>query len=176
VSNPVPPPGSVPPPAAQPGQPVPPPSDQSAPGHQPPADGQQFFELPAETKKKSAKARILSILGTVVVIVLVLGVKFGLRSFFDKDEAKEAKVGDCVTAQGDVPTQDGKETETEAALIDCSSPKATFTVIGRVEGETSTSSKSCDKYFTDEKGSYFVYAASGGLGSGYLLCLQQKKA
>lgn len=152
-----------------PGQPLP---GQPAPGFPPPPPGQEGFgQFPAE-QKKSGKARLLSILGAIVVVLVVIGLKFGLASMFNKDKAQEAKVGDCVAAQGDVPKEEGKTTEADATVVDCGSSKAKYTVVGRVEGETDTASKSCDKYFTDEKADYFVYSSTSG--NGYLLCLQAK--
>ena len=95
-------------------------------------------------------------------------------SLFDKDKTAEAKTGDCVAAQGKVPTDDNTSTDAEAEVVDCSSSKAAYKVLAKVDGETDTNSKSCDKYFTDEKSDYFVYSSS--TGSGYLLCLQALKA
>jgi hypothetical protein len=158
-----------------PGQPLPgqPFAGQPAPGYPPPPPGQQGFgQFPTEQPKKSGKARLLGILGAIVVVLIVIGLKAGLTSLFNNDKAKEAKVGDCVAAQGDVPKEEGKTTEADAAVVDCSSSKAKYTVVGRVEGETDTASKSCDKYFTDEKADYFVYSSASG--NGYLLCLQAK--
>jgi hypothetical protein len=180
VSNPVPPPGGAyPPPPAQ-GQPgFPPAQGQPAPEGQayPPAPGAvpaQFGQMPHEQPKKSGKARLLSILGVIVVIIVGAAIKFGIGSALNKDEAKEAKVGDCVAAQGKVPTEEGKTSEAEAKVVDCTSTDAAYTVVGRVNGETDTNSKSCDQYFTDEKADYFVYSSTSG--DGYLLCLQSKKA
>jgi len=186
VSNPVPPPGGAyPPPPAQ-GQPgFPPAPGQPGPQGQafPPAPGQpgqpgaepaQFSQFPTEAPKKSGKARLLSILGVIVVVIIGAAIKFGIGSALNQDKAKEAKVGDCVAAQGKVPTEEGKTSEAEAKVVDCTSKDAAYTVVGRVNGETDTNSKSCDQYFTDEKADYFVYSST--TGDGYLLCLQAKKA
>jgi hypothetical protein len=176
VSNPVPPPGGAyPPPPAQ-GQPgfPPAPEGQAYPAYPaaPGAEPAQFGQFPNEKPKKSAKARVLSILGVIVVVIIGAAIKFGIGSALNKDEAKEAKVGDCVAAQGKVPTQEGKTSEAEAKVVDCTSTDAAYTVVGRVNGETDTNSKSCDQYFTDEKADYFVYSSSAG--KGYLLCLKAK--
>jgi hypothetical protein len=187
VSNPVPPPGGAyPPPPAQgqpgfpaQGQPGFPPPGQPAPEGQayPPAPGTepaQFGQFPNEKPKKSGKARLLSILGVIAIVVIGLAIKIGIGGALNKDEAKAAKVGDCVAAQGKVPTEEGKSSEADAKVVDCTSKDAAYTVVGRVNGETDTNSKSCDKFFTDEKSDYFVYSSTSG--SGYLLCLQAKKA
>jgi hypothetical protein len=110
----------------------------------------------------------------IVVVIIGVGIRFGLSSAINPDKAKQAKVGDCVAAQGKVPTEEGKTTEADAKVVDCTSSDAAYTVVGRVNGETDTNSKSCDKFFTDEKADYFVYSST--TGSGYLLCLQAKKA
>jgi hypothetical protein len=148
---------------------------QSAPGFPPPPGqpgGEQFGQFPTDKPKKSGKSRVLSILGVILAIVVVSAIKFGFSS--SQDKAKEAKVGDCVAAQGKVPTQEGKTTKADAKVVDCTSTDAAYSVIGRIDGETDTNSKSCDKYFTDEKADYFVYSSDSG--KGYLLCLQAKKA
>jgi hypothetical protein len=44
-------------------------------------------------------------------------------------------------------------------------------VVGRVEGETSTSSPSCDKFFKEDE-QFAVYASDAA--GGYLLCLKPK--
>ncbi|MFI6075840.1 hypothetical protein ACIA5C_30240 [Actinoplanes sp. NPDC051343] len=186
MSNPVPPPGGAyPPPPAQgqpgfspaPGQPAPqgqayPP----APGQpgQPGAEPAQFGQFPTEKPKKSMKGRLLSILGVVVLVIVGIAVKAGIGSALHPDKAKEAKVGDCVAAQGKVPTEEGKTSEADAKVVDCTSTDAAYSVVGRVNGESNTNSKSCDQYFTDEKADYFVYSSTSG--SGYLLCLKAKKA
>jgi hypothetical protein len=141
---------------------------------QPGGEPAQFGQFPTEKPKKSGKARLLSILGIIVVIVVGIAIKAGLSSVLSPDKAKSAKVGDCVAAQGKVPTQEGKTTEADAKVVDCTSTDAAYTVVGRIDGETDTNSKSCDQYFTDEKADYFVYSSTSG--SGYLLCLQAKKA
>jgi hypothetical protein len=182
VSNPVAPP---PPPA---GDGFPPPANEgfgSAPEPgQPPAEGQfppgqpggdpaqQGFggpaAFPAEPKKKNAVGRIvLRILGAVVAFVIVLVVK---DAFFG-DKAKDAAVGDCVASSADVKVDE--ETEANAKVVECSSADAAFTVVGRVEGESDTQSKSCEKFFKDNE-EYYVYGSTAG--GGYLLCLRPKAA
>lgn len=200
MSNPVPPPGGAyPPPPAQgqpgypaqgqpgypaqggvPGQPVP--GQPAAPGAgyppPPPLDGQppQFGAFPTEQKKSRKGRKIFgSIGGIVIAIIIAIVVSVGHKSLNDvTDKAKEAKAGDCVKAQGDVPKEDGKTTDAEAAVVDCTSSDAAYKVLGRVPGETDTNSKSCDKYFTDQKSDYFVYSST--TNGGYLLCLQALKA
>ena len=143
-----------------PGQPVP-----GQPyGDQPGAGGPAAF--PAEPKKKSAVGRlVLRILGAVVVFVIILVV----RDQFFGDKAKDAAVGDCIASSEQVKTDE--ETEANAKVVDCGSADAAFTVVGRVDGETSTASKSCEKFFKENE-EYAIYSSTGG--KGYLLCLRPK--
>jgi hypothetical protein len=188
VSNPVapPPPSSgdgFPPPANQgfgsapaPGQPygAPPAAGQpygAPPTGQPGGDpAQQGFgspaALPPEPKKKSAVGRIiLRIVGAIVVA----GIIFFVKDQFLGDKAKNAAVGDCVASSKDVKVDE--ETDANAKVVDCASADAAFTVVGRVEGETNTQSKSCEKFFKENE-EYYVYGSDAG--GGYLLCLRPK--
>ncbi|GAA3336824.1 hypothetical protein GCM10020358_10830 [Amorphoplanes nipponensis] len=193
MSNPVAPPppagDGFPPPANQgfgsapaPGQPYGAPPAEGQPYGAPPVAGQpgpgqpygdpaqQGFGSPAafppEPKKKSAVGRlVLRIVGAIVVFVIVLVVK---DAFFG-DKAKDAAVGDCVASSEDVKVDE--ETEANAKVVDCGSADAAFTVVGRVEGESDTKSKSCEKFFKENE-EYYVYSSTAG--KGYLLCLRPK--
>jgi hypothetical protein len=190
VSNPVAPPPSAgdgyPPPANQgfgsaptPGQPygAPPVDGQAVPGQ--PVPGQPYGDqaqqgfggpaaFPAEPKKKSAVGKVvLRIVGAIVVFVLIAVA----REAFFGDKAKDAAVGDCIASSEEVQTN--KETDATAKVVECSSADAAFTVVGRVDGETSTESKSCEKFFKENE-EYAIYASEAG--GGYLLCLRPKGA
>jgi len=185
VSNPVAPPppagDGFPPPANQgfgsnpaPGQPygAPPADGRPGPGQPGGDQAQEGFGgpagFPAEPKKKSAVGRIvLRILGAIAAFVIVVVVK---DAFFG-DKAKDAAVGDCVASSADVKADE--ETEANAKVVDCSSADAAFTVVGRVEGESDTKSKSCEKFFKENE-EYYVYGSTAG--GGYLLCLRPKAA
>ncbi len=157
--------------APQPGQPYGA-DGQHLPG-QPGGDpAQQGFggpaAFPAEPKKKNAVGKVvLRIVGAIVVAVLV----FVVKDAFFGDKAKNAAVGDCVASSEDV--QVDQETEANAKVVDCSSGDAAFTVVGRVEGESNTQSKSCEKFFKENE-EYYVYGSTAG--KGYLLCLRPKAA
>jgi len=179
VSNPV----APPPPSA--GDGFPPPANQGfgsapTPGQPygaPPVDGQpagdpaqQGFGGPAafppEPKKKSAVGRvILRIVGAIVVGIII----FVVKDQFLGDKAKDAAVGDCVASSKDVKVDE--ETDARAEVVDCASADAAFTVVGRVDGETDTKSKSCEKFFKENE-EYYVYGSDAG--GGYLLCLRPK--
>jgi hypothetical protein len=170
VSNPVQPPppsygGGYPPPANQgfggPAQP-----QQGQPGF-PPGDQQGFGAAPAQPKKKGGIGKKL--LPILLVVLLAIGA-FVVKTVFLGDKAKDAVVGDCIATPKDVAV--GEEAETAAEVVKCDSAKADYTVVGRVNGETSTDSKSCDQFF--KEGEDYVVLASQA-GGGYLLCLRPKK-
>ncbi|MET8148973.1 hypothetical protein ACIBSW_32985 [Actinoplanes sp. NPDC049668] len=177
MSNPV----ASPPPA---GDGFPPPVSEGAGAPVPnqpfgaPAEGQpvgdpaqQGFGTPAtfpvepEKKKSTAANLALRIVGIIVVAVII----FVGKTYLFGDKAKDAAVGDCVASSQDVKVDE--ETEAQAEVVDCASKEAAFTVVGRVEGETNTDSKSCEKYFKENE-EYYVYSSTAG--GGYLLCLRPK--
>jgi hypothetical protein len=84
-----------------------------------------------------------------------------------------AGAGDCVAVRGGGAVQDDRDTKTTAVVVDCSSSKAAYHVLARVDGETDTTSTSCNRYFTNENTKYIVYASPGR--DGYLLCLEPIK-
>jgi hypothetical protein len=95
---------------------------------------------------------------------------FGLKSaFLGSNDAQEAKAGDCIKSDKDVSQKE--TTRTGAEVVECSSADAAFTVVARVDGESSVESKSCDKYFKENEEFYVYGSASSG---GYLLCLRPK--
>jgi len=160
---------------AQPGQPYGAQPGDGQPYGAPPAGGdpaQQGFGSPAafppEPKKKSVVGRtILRVVGAIVVFVVILVVK---DQFFG-DKAKNAAVGDCIASSEEVKTDE--ETEAQAKVVECGSKDAAFTVVGRVEGESSTSSKSCDKFFKENE-QFAIYGSKAG--GGYILCLRPTKS
>jgi hypothetical protein len=131
-----------------------------------PAGGFPPAGFPAEPAKKSGFGKLaLRIVGGIVVAVIILVGK----DFLFGDKAKDAVVGDCVAAMDNVKVD--KETEARAKVVDCTAKDAAFTVVGRVEGETDTKSKSCEKYFKENE-EYYVYSSTAA--GGYLLCLRPK--
>jgi hypothetical protein len=103
-----------------------------------------------------------------VIIALAVGVSvFAVQAFLFGDKATEARTGDCIDS-----TQTTAGTaETRAKIVDCSSAAADFTVAGRVDGETSTETSACDRFFADGE-KFIIYSSTGG--GGYLLCLRPK--
>ena len=74
-------------------------------------------------KKKSGMKKLLGILATILVVLVVIGIKSGARSMFSEDPLEDAVVGSCLT---DTP----KAEDTE--VIVCTDAKAGYTVVGKV--------------------------------------------
>jgi hypothetical protein len=140
-----PPPGSVPPPPATEG----------------------LGEAPKKSSGFGKKA--LSILGVVVVGLVVLGLKFGVASFFaEKDKVEGAKAGTCLTENADPKKME---------IVDCAAATAAHKVVAKVPNITDAQFKAdkdfstCKAYDTAENSLW-----SGTKGSdGYVLCLQPVK-
>ncbi|MBM2623495.1 porin [Actinoplanes sp. LDG1-06] len=111
------------------------------------------------------------LVAAVVIAVVVAAAVYAISGLFlGGDGAKDAKAGDCIASDKDV--RDEGTTETGANVVDCLSSDARFTVVARVDGENSTQSDSCNKFF-QEKEEFYVYAKSDD--EGYLLCLKPKR-
>ena len=164
--------------------PLPPPANQGlgdAPAQAdspPPAPQQGLGDAPAlpvlpnspvvvePPKKKSVVGRTLLRIG-LSIAVLIVGLV--VKDAFFGDKAKDAAAGDCVASSKKVTGTDA--TEAEAKVVDCGSADAAFTVVGRVDGQTDTNSKACDKYFKENE-EFYVYSSTAS--GGYLLCLRPK--
>ncbi len=118
---------------------------------------------PAANKKQKILVRILI---AVVVAIAVFALK---GVFFGGDSTGDAKAGDCISS--DKAVSDEGTTETGADVVECSSGDAAFTVVARVDGESSPQSKSCDKFFQPSE-EFFVFASNSG--DGYVLCLRPR--
>jgi hypothetical protein len=105
--------------------------------------------------------------GIAVAIVIALG-WFGVKSYLNRDQTADAKVGDCIATDTAVADT---EKEADAKMATCGSADAAYSVVGRVENDSDTDSKACDRYFTEEKVEYAI--VSSITGSGYLLCLKK---
>ncbi|BEL09838.1 hypothetical protein Q0Z83_080290 [Actinoplanes sichuanensis] len=160
-----------PPPAGAPG--FPPPA--GAPGFPPPNAGAPGFPPPpfpgTEGKKKSKLGRkILGIVGAIIVAVIFIFIKVGIRDVLTEDPTKDAKAGSCLGV-----SQEVKETTTQvdAEIVDCSSADAKYTVLGRVEGIKDENSPACDDIINNglKEGEAGAVIASQE-GAGYLLCLK----
>ncbi|WP_250028447.1 LppU/SCO3897 family protein [Paractinoplanes maris] len=147
MSNPVPPPAEAP--AGHPGFPL---VGDAQPGR------------PGEPRKRNVGKLVVGIL---VAVIVGLGTYALLSLLNGGDDAQDAKAGDCIASDQDVKNEG--TTETGANVVDCASADAKFSVVARVDGETSPQSKACDKFFKAEE-VFYVFANSAG--DGYVLCLR----
>ncbi|WP_127499648.1 LppU/SCO3897 family protein [Actinoplanes solisilvae] len=129
----------------------------AAPDSAPPA--------PEQPRKRGAGKMIGGVL--LVIVMAVAGVALS-RVIFN-DNAGDAKAGDCISAKSKV--KDEGTTKTGARVVDCGSGDAQFTVVARVDGETSLQSPACEKFFQPEE-KFYVMASQDG--QGYLLCMRPK--
>ncbi|MEU5904412.1 hypothetical protein ABZ780_08550 [Micromonospora sp. NPDC047467] len=150
---------------------APPPAPDAAPP-------QPAVETPSPVEpeaKKSGAKKALGIIGTILVIVVIAGLKFGIGSYLNKDETADAKAGDCIA---ELPEVTGTEQEevSGAKVVECTSTDAAYNVVGRVDGQTAAQAKAdtaCSEFFKeDEMGYVFSSIASGK--TGYVLCLTKK--
>ncbi|GGM19750.1 hypothetical protein GCM10011608_00440 [Micromonospora sonchi] len=152
-------------PPTPPGAPAPP-----AAGVQPPP--------PAESEQRSGggKKKLLSVVGAIAAFAVVAGLKFGLGSLRNSDEAAEAKVGDCI-AELSATNLGEKETKVDGAeVVACTDSKAVYNVVGRVDGQTeaqASSGEACDQYFKEGDDGYVFSSIKPG-STGYLLCLTKR--
>ncbi|MBU2668810.1 hypothetical protein KOI35_35395 [Actinoplanes bogorensis] len=140
------------------------------PGY-PPA-GYPAYPQPGAPAPKPRSVLKVVLMAVALGAILLVGLgTFGVSALIAAaaDPAKNARAGDCLTASGTVA--DTGTSETSAERIDCTSPRAEFTVVARVEGESSPDSTACEKFFPDDE-KYFVYGSTAG--GGYVLCLRPK--
>ncbi|AEV81835.1 Annexin A11 [Actinoplanes sp. SE50] len=177
-------PGAYPPP--NPGAPAAyPPPNAGAPGAYPPPNagapgesaypppGAAAFPAPQPAPKKSFGKKLLGVLGTIVVLIVIAAVKFGIGFGVSKalsgDPTKDAKVGNCISVDDKLSD---KETETKADIVDCSKSDAKFIVVGRVDGVNDVNSTACDKYFTEKDKDPAILSSPSDSKNKYLLCVK----
>ncbi len=107
----------------------------------------------------------------IAVIIVVAGLKFGLRSALSSDPTADAKVGDCISVSEKLSD---KETETEADIVDCSDSKAKFVVVGKVPGVDDVNSTACNSFFTEADKDAAILSSPSGASDKYLLCVKAK--
>jgi hypothetical protein len=129
---------------------------------------------PAETKKSGGR-KALGIIGLIVAVLVIGGLKFGLKSYLDRDKTADAKVGDCIAELPDVAA--GKEEDASGAkVVACTSTDAAYNVVGRVDNQTEAQAKTgdgCEPFIKEDQDGYFFYAVKPG-DKGYLLCLTKR--
>ncbi|MET8550000.1 LppU/SCO3897 family protein [Micromonospora zamorensis] len=131
-----------------------------------------------EAKKSGAK-KALGIVGVILAVVVVAGLKFGLASaiggYFNKDETADAKAGDCIAELPEI-TGTKQEKVDGAKVVECTSTDAAYTVVGRVNDQSEAQAKAgtaCDQFFQNDEEGYIFSSIEPGK-SGYVLCLTKK--
>jgi hypothetical protein len=154
-------PQQFPPPQGQPGQPqFPPPGDPNQAGGFPPPQGGGFSPAPPPQPARSGggwKKRVISI----VIGLVVLGGVFAATTYFNRDAASKAKVGDCVSQEG----------SDDLKVVECGSSDADFKVVGRVEDKTQAEAgiSACGPFV--EAGAEQAYWEGERGKKGLVLCL-----
>ncbi|MGW3493276.1 LppU/SCO3897 family protein [Streptomyces sp. NPDC001020] len=152
----------------QPGQPGVPPQQAGGPGVPPQAPYAPFpnqgapAPVPPQTEpsKRSGK-KAVRLIGTLVVAVIVIGLKFGVGWYLNRNDAETTSVGACMH-------NDGSNSDPKLKEVDCSSGDAQYKVVEKFDG-----SKDMDKCegVTGAQISYVQY----GNGHDVVLCLKEAK-
>ncbi|MFI5908273.1 hypothetical protein [Dactylosporangium sp. NPDC051541] len=140
-----------------PPQQQPPAPGQPIPGQPPQAPVAAPGQAPAAPAKKGIKVPRLVI--SIVVLIVLAGVGW----YLSRDDALNAKVGDCLHQKG----------ANDLSIVKCDSADANFTVLGRVEDKSETEVDTagvCDQ-FADATATYWE-GKSGKKGT--VLCLKGK--
>ncbi|MGW7046668.1 LppU/SCO3897 family protein [Streptomyces avermitilis] len=146
----------APPVGQQPGQPGVPPQQPYAPF---PNQGGPVPPPPAPTGRASKK--VVRIVGTIVVGIIIIALKFGAGWFLSRSDAETTSVGACMH-------NDGTDTSADLNEVDCSSSDSQYKVVEKFD-DTSDDSK-CKAV----KDSTVYYVQSGG-GHNVVLCLKETK-
>jgi hypothetical protein len=127
---------------------------------QQPPQGQQPAQAPLAPPP--AKKRGISRLVISLVVLVVLG---GIGWYLSRDDALNAKVGDCLHQKG----------ANDLSIVKCDSADANFTVLGRVgdksESEVNNPANTICDQWPDSTNTYWE-GKSGQKGT--VLCLQKK--
>lgn len=155
---------------------------------QQPAESESAAETPqaadtlpaAEPKaEKSGGKKALGIVGAILAIVVIAGLKFGVASaignYFNKDETADAKTGDCIAELPEVTGTEQEEVD-GAKVVECTSTDAAYNVVGRVDGQSEAQAKAdttCTQFFKEDEEGYIFSSIEPGK-TGYVLCLTKK--
>jgi len=101
----------------------------------------------------------------MVLVVAVLAVLAGLGVYVSRTDAGDAAAGDCLRRRG----------RDSVAVVACHHPDAEFEVVGRVEDQTEREAGTitCDNFA--ERGATQVYWEGEEGGTGFVLCLIERK-
>ncbi|MFE9188694.1 hypothetical protein ACFYL6_03685 [Micromonospora sp. NPDC007208] len=143
---------------------------------QPAAETPQAAEPKAE---KSGAKKALGIVGAILAVVVIAGLKFGVASaignYLNKDETADAKTGDCIAELPEVTGTEQEEVD-GAKVVECTSTDAAYNVVGRVNGQSEAQAKAdttCTQYFKEGQEGYIFSSIEPGK-TGYVLCLTKK--
>ncbi|MGW3786932.1 LppU/SCO3897 family protein [Micromonospora chokoriensis] len=128
---------------------------------------------------KSGGKKALGIIGAILAVVVIAGLKFGVASaignYFNKDETADAKVGDCIAELPEVTGTEQEEVD-GAKVVSCTSTDAAYTVVGRVNDQSQAQAQAgtaCDQFFKEGEEGYVFSSIEPGK-TGYVLCLTKK--
>lgn len=116
--------------------------------------------LPPAPAKRGGK-KMVRLIGTVIVGIVVIALKFGLGWFGSETDAETTSVGSCMH-------NDGTDSKADLNEVDCSSNDAQYKVVKKFDG---TSDDTKCKDVTDAP---IAYIQSGG-GHDVVLCLKETK-
>ncbi|MEU5675041.1 hypothetical protein ABZ749_32960 [Micromonospora sp. NPDC047753] len=140
------------------------------------AETSQATEPKAE---KSGAKKVLGIVGAILAVVVIAGLKFGVASaignFFNKDATADAKTGDCIAELPEVTGTEQEEVD-GAKVVACTSTDAAYNVVGRVDGQSEAQAKAdttCTQFFKEGQEGYIFSSIEPGK-TGYVLCLTKK--
>ncbi|MEU8088415.1 hypothetical protein AB0B57_32970, partial [Micromonospora sp. NPDC049101] len=129
--------------------------------------------------KKSGAVKALGIVGAILAVLVVAGLKFGVVSaignLVNRDETADAKAGDCIAKLPEV-TGTKQEKVTNARIVECTSTEAAYNVVGRVDDQTEAQAKApnaCEQFFKPGEEGY-IYSSIKPGKTGYVLCLTKK--
>ncbi|MCW3838723.1 hypothetical protein ONA70_01245 [Micromonospora yasonensis] len=135
--------------------------------------------LPAQPSAPAGKSKGRKVLGAVGLLVAVIAVgaaKGALHLWEQRDDAVQAKVGECIAKLPEVAEGQEKDVD-EAKVVECTSTEAAYSVVGRVDHQTEAQARSgeaCDQYFKEGDDGYVFSGGERSGGKFYLLCLTKK--
>jgi len=128
--------------------------------------GMSDFAAPQQSPAPGGGSKRRQVVILLVLLVLT-GVCMGGIWYATRDQATNAKVGDCVARGGDE----------SLTVVDCSDPDADLTVVGRVDGKTRSEagylSTLCDAY--ESQGAKEMYWEGESGKKGFVLCLAPRR-
>lgn len=121
----------------------------------------QGAPVPPPAPARRGRKKMIRIIGTVIVGIVVLALKFGLGWFASETDAETTSVGSCMH-------NDGTDSNADLNEVDCSSSDAQYKVVQKFDG--SSDENKCK----DVTEATISYIQSGG-GHDVVLCLKEAK-